>query len=58
MTYASVILGVWEGMSRAEVLERSPEDSQRYHEWEHNTSIAPPGGESFDDITAAGSDCR
>ena len=48
MTYASVILVLWEGMSRAEVLERSPEDRQRYHEWEHNTSIAPPGGESFE----------
>ena len=40
--------GVWEGMSRAEVLERNPEDRQRYREWEHNTSIAPPGGESFE----------
>ena len=40
--------GLWEGMSRAEVLERSPEDRQRYHEWERNTSIAPPGGESFE----------
>ncbi|MGZ3618545.1 MAG: histidine phosphatase family protein [Ktedonobacteraceae bacterium] len=39
--------GLWEGMSRAEVLVRSPEDRQRYHGWEHNTSIAPPGGESF-----------
>ncbi|HWZ19942.1 MAG TPA: histidine phosphatase family protein, partial [Ktedonobacteraceae bacterium] len=37
-----------EGMSRAEVLERSPEDSQRLREWEHNTSVAPPGGESFE----------
>jgi broad specificity phosphatase PhoE len=42
--------GLWEGMSRAEVLERSPEDRQRYHEWEHNTSIAPPGGESFETL--------
>ena len=42
--------GVWEGMSRAEVLERSPEDRQRYHEWEQNTSIAPPGGESFETL--------
>ena len=40
--------GTWEGLSRAEVLERSPEDSQRLREWEHNTSIAPPGGESFE----------
>ena len=40
--------GTWEGMSRAEVLERSPEDSQRLREWEHNTSVAPPDGESFE----------
>jgi len=39
--------GTWEGMSRAEVLERSPEDSQRLREWEHNTSVAPPDGENF-----------
>jgi probable phosphoglycerate mutase len=40
--------GSWEGLSRAEVLERSPEDSQRLREWEQNTSVAPPGGESFE----------
>ena len=40
--------GAWEGLSRTEVLERSAEDHQRYQEWEHNTSIAPPGGESFE----------
>jgi broad specificity phosphatase PhoE len=40
--------GTWEGLSRAEVLERSPEDSQRLREWDRNTSIAPPGGESFE----------
>ena len=40
--------GIWEGLSRAEILERSPEDRQRFHEWEHNTSVAPPGGESFE----------
>ncbi|HXZ03675.1 MAG TPA: histidine phosphatase family protein [Ktedonobacteraceae bacterium] len=40
--------GLWEGLSRAEVLERSLEDSQRLHEWEHNPSVAPPGGESFE----------
>jgi broad specificity phosphatase PhoE len=40
--------GIWEGLSRAEVLERSPEDSQRLREWERNTSVAPPGGESFE----------
>jgi broad specificity phosphatase PhoE len=40
--------GTWEGLSRVEVLERSPEDSQRLREWEQNTSVAPPGGESFE----------
>jgi broad specificity phosphatase PhoE len=40
--------GTWEGLSRAEVKERSPEDSQRLHKWEQNTSVAPPGGESFE----------
>lgn len=40
--------GRWEGLSRVEVLERSPEDSQLLLEWEHNASIAPPGGESFE----------
>jgi broad specificity phosphatase PhoE len=40
--------GTWEGLSRAEVLERSPEDNQRLREWEQNTSVASPGGESFE----------
>jgi len=40
--------GTWEGLSRTEALERSPEDSQRLREWEQNTSVAPPGGESFE----------
>ena len=40
--------GTWEGLKRAEVIERSPVDAQRMREWEQNTSIAPPGGESFE----------
>ncbi|GAC1564849.1 MAG: hypothetical protein NVS3B14_00780 [Ktedonobacteraceae bacterium] len=40
--------GTWEGMSHAEVLARSPEDAQRLQEWERNTTIAPPGGESME----------
>jgi ribonuclease H / adenosylcobalamin/alpha-ribazole phosphatase len=39
--------GDWEGMSRAEVLARSPEDEQLLRAWEANPEIAPPGGESF-----------
>lgn len=36
--------GAWEGLSRAEVLEQ---DAARLHAWEHDATIAPPGGESF-----------
>ncbi|HLQ10475.1 MAG TPA: histidine phosphatase family protein [Ktedonobacteraceae bacterium] len=39
--------GVWEGMSRAEILARSPADAQYFQEWEHDANIAPPGGESM-----------
>ena len=39
--------GTWEGMSRAEILARSPEDAQYFQEWEHDANIAPPGGESM-----------
>jgi broad specificity phosphatase PhoE len=42
--------GTWEGLTRTEVMERSPEDSQRLREWEQNTSLAPPGGESFKEL--------
>ena len=39
--------GEWEGMSRAEILARSPEDARYFHKWEHDTNLAPPGGESL-----------
>jgi broad specificity phosphatase PhoE len=39
--------GAWEGMSRAEVLARSPEDERMLRAWEADPEIAPPGGESF-----------
>jgi len=39
--------GSWEGMSRAEVLTRSPEDEQLLLAWERDPNLAPPGGESF-----------
>lgn len=39
--------GAWEGMSRAEVLARSPEDERLLRAWEANPEIAPPDGESF-----------
>jgi broad specificity phosphatase PhoE len=40
--------GTWEGLSRAEVMTRSPENARRLREWEQNTNIPPPGGESFE----------
>jgi len=39
--------GTWEGLSRAEVLARSPEDTQHVQKWERDTEVAPPAGESF-----------
>ncbi|MEO7019056.1 MAG: histidine phosphatase family protein [Ktedonobacteraceae bacterium] len=39
--------GVWEGLSRAEVLAQSVEDAARLHAWEQDATTAPPGGESF-----------
>jgi ribonuclease H / adenosylcobalamin/alpha-ribazole phosphatase len=39
--------GAWEGMSRAEILARSPEDAQYFYEWERDATLAPPGGESM-----------
>jgi len=40
--------GTWEGLSRAEVLARSTQDAERLLAWEHDTTVAPPGGESLD----------
>jgi len=39
--------GEWEGLSRAEVLARGPEEVERLQAWERDSTIAPPGGESF-----------
>jgi len=39
--------GIWEGLSRAEVLARSPHDEQLLRAWEADPTTAPPGGESF-----------
>jgi broad specificity phosphatase PhoE len=43
-----VSFGAWEGLNRAEVLARSPEDAQRLRDWEKNMALAPPEGESFE----------
>ncbi|QUR68032.1 bifunctional RNase H/acid phosphatase [Mycobacterium spongiae] len=39
--------GAWEGLTFAEAAERDPELHSR---WLRDTSISPPGGESFDDV--------
>jgi broad specificity phosphatase PhoE len=39
--------GIWEGLSRAEVLARSPLDEQQLRAWEADPTMAPPEGESF-----------
>jgi broad specificity phosphatase PhoE len=44
--------GVWEGLSRAEVLARSPLDEQQLRAWEADPTQAPPEGESFADVQA------
>ena len=41
--------GAWEGLTFAEAAERDPE---LHHRWLRDTSIEPPGGESFDDVMA------
>jgi broad specificity phosphatase PhoE len=44
--------GAWEGLSRAEVLARSPEDAQQLAHWDADPSYAPPGGESLATVQA------
>ena len=39
--------GTWEGMSRAEVLQRSEEDRATLTAWEGGPGVAPPEGESM-----------
>jgi probable phosphoglycerate mutase len=39
--------GVWEGLSRAEVLAHSAEYATQLQDWEADPTIAPPGGESI-----------
>ena len=41
--------GAWEGLTFAEAADRDPELHRR---WLRDTSIEPPGGESFDDVMA------
>ena len=39
--------GIWEGLSRDEVLARSAEDCELLLAWEQDATIAPPEGESL-----------
>jgi ribonuclease H / adenosylcobalamin/alpha-ribazole phosphatase len=39
--------GQWDGLTMAEVAERWPDELAA---WQASTSVAPPGGESFDDV--------
>ena len=43
--------GLWEGMSRAEVLAHSAESAAQLQAWEADPSIAPPSGESITAMT-------
>ena len=45
-------MGTWEGLRRAEILERSPEDAAHHQRWEADPTCGPPGGESFADVQA------
>ena len=42
--------GDWEGLTRGEVLNRSGRDAELLLQWEENSYIAPPGGESGEDV--------
>jgi broad specificity phosphatase PhoE len=43
-------MGTWEGLRRAEILQRSPEDMAQHQRWEADPSVGPPGGESIADV--------
>jgi probable phosphoglycerate mutase len=40
--------GTWEGLSRVEVMTRSSQDAEHLLTWEHDSSLAPPDGESLE----------
>lgn len=42
--------GSWEGLSRAEVLARSPQDAERLLAWEQDPTLEPPEGESLPQV--------
>ena len=42
--------GEWEGLTRAEVINKSARDAEMLLKWEENSSVPPPGGESGEDV--------
>jgi len=45
-------MGTWEGLRRAEILARSPDDAAHHQRWEADPTCAPPGGESLAAVQA------
>jgi probable phosphoglycerate mutase len=45
--WAEVSLGDWDGLGYAEIAAGWPD---RYRDWRRSTAVAPPGGESLDDV--------
>jgi broad specificity phosphatase PhoE len=42
--------GMWEGLTREEVLKRGKKDMELLARWESDASVAPPGGESIENV--------
>jgi probable phosphoglycerate mutase len=42
--------GIWEGLTRSEVLKQGRRDAEQLLKWESDASYAPPGGESFESV--------
>jgi broad specificity phosphatase PhoE len=42
--------GIWEGLSRTEVLARSAQDRELLLAWEQDVTVAPPQGESLSQV--------
>jgi len=42
--------GLWEGLTRAEVLQLGSQDAEMLARWESDPSAAPPGGESIESV--------
>ena len=40
--------GLWEGLTRAEAIARSPHDAEHMDAWIRDTTLAPPDGESIE----------